>query len=81
MNQLQIKRAPDEERLGGLAMKFRGSQGDTDRQAIAAEYSQAVHRLIRSGTWNEMPAPEDQLPDSWMPREFSEYWFPRSTGA
>jgi hypothetical protein len=30
--------------------------------------------LIRSGHWHEMPAPEDQLPDAWMPSEFFEFW-------
>jgi hypothetical protein len=36
-----------------------------------------VERLIDSGNWEEMPAPEDQLPDNWMPRKFFDYWFQR----
>jgi hypothetical protein len=64
----------DEERLGGLAMKFRGTRRDVQRQAIARDYAETVNRLIESGSWNEMPAPEDQLPDAWMPEVFFEYW-------
>jgi hypothetical protein len=66
--------ANDEERLGGLAMQFRGTRVDEERRRIAQDYSQTVGRLIRSGHWHEMPAPEDQLPDAWMPSEFFEYW-------
>ena len=48
-----------------------------ERQAIAREYSQTVDRLIGSGSWDEMPGPEDQLPDAWMPKAFFEYWSPQ----
>jgi hypothetical protein len=64
----------DEERLGELAMKFRGTRHQAERRTIAADYSRTVERLIQSGDWGEMPAPEDQLPDDWMPRAFFEYW-------
>jgi hypothetical protein len=64
----------DEERLGALAMQFRGTRGESERQDIAREYRRTVHRLIQGGHWCEMPAPEDQLPDDWMPREFFDYW-------
>jgi hypothetical protein len=67
----------DEEHLGELAMKFRGTRHEAERRAIAADYSQTVERLIRSGTWREMPAPEDQLPDDWMPTAFFDYWSDR----
>jgi hypothetical protein len=66
--------AQDEERLGGLAMQFRGTRSDVERRTIATDYAQTVDRLIRSGGWHEMPPPEDQLPDNWMPPEFFEYW-------
>jgi hypothetical protein len=33
-----------------------------------------VERLIASGRWQDMPAPEDQLPDEWMPKAFFDYW-------
>lgn len=64
----------DEECLGELAMRFRGTRRNVERQGIAKDYSQTVERLIQSGSWREMPAPEDQLPDDWMPKAFFEYW-------
>ena len=66
--------SPDEERLGELAMRFRGTRSDADRRAIAEDYSQTVERLIHSRRWQEMPAPEDELPDRWMPDAFFTYW-------
>jgi hypothetical protein len=74
MNSLPPNVAQDEERLGGLAMKFRGTRHDAERRGIAEDYSQTVERLIRSGGWHEMPPPEDQLPDNWMPPAFFRYW-------
>lgn len=47
--------AQDEERLGGLAMKFRGTRRDAERRDTANDYSQTVERLIQSGKWREMP--------------------------
>lgn len=64
----------DEEHLGGLAMRFRGTRSDADRQAIARDYADTVKRLVDGGNWHEMPAPEDQLPDVWMPQTFFDYW-------
>jgi hypothetical protein len=55
-------------------MKFRGTRRQAERQDIARDYSQTVGQLIDSGGWHEMPAPEDQLPDDWMPEAFFEYW-------
>ena len=66
-----------ETQLGGLAMRFRGTRSNADRQDIAREYTQAVTRLISSGNWLEMPAPEEQPPNGWMPEEFFEYWSDR----
>jgi hypothetical protein len=77
MSPFHFNLSQDEERLGGLAMQFRGTRRDAERQAIAEDYSQTVERLIHSGNWHEMPAPEDQLPDAWMPRAFFEYWLGR----
>ena len=74
MNPLPASMAQDEERLGGLAMKFRGTRRDAERRDIAADYAHTVERLIRSGRWHEMPPPEDQLPDDWMPAAFFDYW-------
>jgi hypothetical protein len=67
----------DEERLVALAMQFRGTRCDTERQDIAREYALTANRLIQAGHWYEMPAPEDQLPDDWMPPEFFDYWLGR----
>lgn len=67
----------DEEHLGWLASQFRGAREKADRDVIAREYAETVDRLIQSNQWNEMPAPEDQLPDAWMPKMFFDYWLQR----
>ena len=74
MNSLPSRAAEDIDRLGILAMKFRGTRHDGERREIAKDYSQTVERLIQSGVWHEMPATEDQLPDAWMPKAFFDYW-------
>lgn len=74
MNFMPPNRAQDEERLSGLALKCRGTRRDGERRAIAKDYSQTVERLIQSGSWHDMPPPEDQLPDDWMLPAFFEYW-------
>jgi hypothetical protein len=71
----------DEERLGELAMKFRGARRDEERRTIAEDYSQTVQHLIDGGGWREMPAPEDQLPDAWMPTAFFDYWTGRQAAS
>jgi len=71
----------DEEHLGELALKFRGTRDDSERRDIAREYTKTVKRLIHSGSWNEMPAPEDQLPDEYMPAAFFEFWSPAHRSA
>jgi hypothetical protein len=63
MNPIPPSTAQDGERPGGLAMKFRGTRREEERRDIARDYSQTVERLIDSGSWHEMPASEDQLPD------------------
>jgi len=69
--------AHDEEHLGGLAMQFRGTRDDVERRLIADDYARTVERLIQGGQWDEMPPPEDQLPDAWMPAAFLAYWSQR----
>lgn len=64
----------DEERLGQLAMQFRGTRREEERSKIAGEYADTVDRLIQSRNWHEAPAPEDQLPDDYMPRTFFDFW-------
>ncbi|MDA0833269.1 MAG: hypothetical protein O2955_21265 [Planctomycetota bacterium] len=63
-----------QEYLGQLAMQFRGTRDQAIRRDIADDYSQTVGKLIKRGTWNEMPSLEDQLPQQWMPKHFFEYW-------
>lgn len=64
--------------LGRLAMKFRGcyhaKDRDEQRKVIAQEYERIVIELVESGVWNEIPAPEDQLTDEYMPEAFFKYW-------
>ena len=74
MNSIPPIKSQDEEHLGGLAMKFRGTRRDEERREIVKDYSETVHRLISGGRWREVPPPEDQLPDDLMPPEFFEYW-------
>jgi hypothetical protein len=74
MKSIPLNIAHDEERLGGLAMRFRGTQLDAERRDIAMDYSKTVERLIASGKWHQMPSPEDQLPDAWIPAGFFKYW-------
>lgn len=63
-----------EQRLGQHAMRFRGTSDCDERDKIVDEYTHDVKQLIDSGNWNNMPAPEDMLPDNRMPKEFFEYW-------
>ena len=79
MSPLPPRLSQEEERLGELATQFRGTRHEEERQSIAREYSQAVDRLIHSGRWQETPALEDQLPDTWMPKAFFEYWSRRQS--
>ncbi len=74
MNTIPRGTPQDVTRLGILAAKFRGTRSDGERREIATDYSQTVERLIRSGVWQEMPAPDEQLPDAWMPKAFFDYW-------
>jgi hypothetical protein len=64
----------DEELLGQLAFRFRGSRRDDERRKIADDYAATVDRLIKSRMWDEMPGPEDQLPDEFMPQAFWNHW-------
>jgi hypothetical protein len=55
-------------------MMFRRTRDPNERQDIRAAYADTVERLIGSRNWQEMPGPEYQLPDDWMPRAFFEFW-------
>jgi hypothetical protein len=74
MNRIQRDPEKDEGLLGQLAMQFRATRDQAKRRAIAKTYAKTVGKLIDSGDWQDMPAPEDQLPDDFMPRSFFEYW-------
>lgn len=64
----------DVQRLGELAMKFRGTHDEEERRTIAGEYRKIVESLIESERWTEVPGPEDQLPENFMPARFARYW-------
>lgn len=66
--------ATNEDRLSQLARRFRSTHKDDERQKIASEYAETVEQLIDSGCWDEMPPPDDQLPEEWMPPRFSDFW-------
>ena len=63
-----------EDALGHLAMKFRSTWDGDERKQIVKEYAEVVDKLIATGGWCEVPAPEDQLPDACMPAVFRNYW-------
>ena len=65
-----------EDELGALAMRFRSASSAQDRRTISENYARIVERLIQCGSWDEMPASEDQLPDDYMPESFFKYWLP-----
>ena len=71
---IQSCTADDQVQLAALAMKFRGTRDSDKRQAIAKQYAKPVKKLVKAGCWNEMPPPEDQLPDNFMPKDFFQYW-------
>ncbi len=60
--------------LGILAMRFRGTRDETERDAITREYAAVVAQLIDSGKWRTMPTFENQLPDERLPQAFFDYW-------
>ncbi|MFO0970018.1 MAG: hypothetical protein U0793_31080 [Gemmataceae bacterium] len=65
---------PLETRLGLLAMRFRGTRDEGEREQVAAEYKRVVDKLIQRGEWKEMPSFEDMLPDERMPQAFYKFW-------
>jgi hypothetical protein len=70
----QPYKANEKADLGQLAMTFRGTREPGERRAIAAEYAKILKKLIKNRIWSEMPGPEDQLPDEYMPEEFFQSW-------
>jgi hypothetical protein len=74
MSQSRQPKIPLETQLGLLAMRFRGTRDESERDKVAAEYRHVVERLIASRKWKEMPAFEDMLPDERMPAAFFKFW-------
>jgi hypothetical protein len=59
MKHAREKPIPPEMMLGILAMRFRGTRDEGERDAIAQEYAAVVARLIDSGKWKGMPTFEN----------------------
>jgi hypothetical protein len=57
-----------------LAMQFRGTRDESERDKVVADYEHVVDQLIASRKWEEMPTFEDMLPDERMPRAFFKFW-------
>lgn len=74
MGHLRFPKIPMETQLGLLAMRFRRTRDESERDKVAADYECVVDRLIASGKWEEMPPFEDMLPDERMPRAFFKFW-------
>jgi hypothetical protein len=74
MKQSEQPRIPLETRLGLLAMRFRNTRYESERDKVAKVYEHVVDELIASGKWEEMPSFEDMLPDERMPKAFFKFW-------
>jgi hypothetical protein len=74
MGQSRRVKIPLETQLGHLAMQFRGTRDESEREAVAAAYRHVVDQLIASGKWKRMPGFEDMLPDERMPEVFFKFW-------
>jgi hypothetical protein len=57
------------ERLGKLAAEFRSAKSDEERKKIAKSYRNTWKRIVENG-FDEVPPPEDMLPDDYMPKSF-----------
>ena len=74
MRQSRQPKIPLETQLGLLAMRFRSTRDESERNKVAADYERVVDQLIARGTWEEMPTFEDMLPDERMPQAFFKFW-------
>jgi hypothetical protein len=74
MRQSGQPKIPLETQLGLLAMRFRSTRDESERDKVAADYEHVVDKLIATGKWEEMPAFEDMLPDERMPKAFFKFW-------
>ena len=55
MGQSRQPTIPSETKLGLLAMRFRSTRDESERDKVAADYKCVVEKLIASGKWDEMP--------------------------
>jgi hypothetical protein len=69
-----LPKIPLETQLGLLAMRFRSTRDESERDKVAGEYEHVVDELIARGKWKEMPSFEDMLPDERMPEAFFTFW-------
>ncbi|HEV3384001.1 MAG TPA: hypothetical protein VG097_04260 [Gemmata sp.] len=74
MKQSRQPKIPLGTQLGLLAMQFRGTRDESERDKLAIAYEHVVNKLIESGKWEEMPTFEDMLPDERMPNAFFKFW-------
>jgi hypothetical protein len=74
MRQTRQPKIPLETQLGLLAMRFRNTRDESERDKVTAEYEHVVDKLIASGKWDEMPSFEDMLPDERVPKAFFKFW-------
>lgn len=76
MSESRQPKIPLETHLGLLAMRYRSTRDEAERERIVADYRQVVEKLIarKSKKWEDMPAFEDMLPDERMPEAFFTFW-------
>jgi hypothetical protein len=74
MKRARQRQVPPETMLGILAMRFRSTRDEGERDAITQRYAAVAARLIESGKWEATPTFENQLPDERLPRAYFDYW-------
>jgi hypothetical protein len=74
MKESRQPKIPLETQLGLLAMQFRSTRNESERDNLVTAYEHIVDKLIASGKWEEMPTFEDMLPDERMPKSFFKFW-------
>lgn len=74
VRQSRHARIPLESQLGLLAMRFRSTKDESERDKVTEDYERVVDKLIASKKSEEMPAFEDMLPDERMPKAFFKFW-------
>lgn len=57
------------DRLGKLAGEFRSAKSDEEKKKIAKQYEYHWKKIVEGG-FDEVPPPEDILPNEFMPKSF-----------